>query len=99
MRGRALGKRVQARWSRAAAGPISPATRSRRCAPPTLLIVGGDDHEVITLNAAALARLTAPKALEIVPGATHLFSEPGALDAVVDKAAAWFVEHLGAAAR
>ncbi len=65
---------------------------------PTLLIVGGADREVLALNEAALARLTAPKALEIVPGATHLFSEPHALDAVVDKAAAWFVDRLGAPA-
>jgi len=66
---------------------------------PTLLIVGGADYEVIQLNKAALARLSAPRALEIVPGATHLFSEPGALDAVVDMAAAWFVARLGAPAR
>jgi putative phosphoribosyl transferase len=66
---------------------------------PTLLIVGGADYEVLALNEAALARLTAPKALEIVPGATHLFSEPGALDAVVETAAAWFVDRLGAPAR
>ncbi len=63
---------------------------------PTLLIVGGADHDVIRLNEAALARLTGPKALDIVPGATHLFSEPGALDAVVDKAAAWFQDRLSA---
>lgn len=61
---------------------------------PTLLIVGGDDTEVLDLNRSALDRLQATKALEIVPGATHLFSEPGALDAVVAAAAAWFESYL-----
>jgi pimeloyl-ACP methyl ester carboxylesterase len=62
---------------------------------PTLLIVGGADYGVIELNHEALARLHEPKRLQIVPGATHLFSEPGALEAVVDHAASWFREHLG----
>lgn len=62
---------------------------------PTLLIVGGDDVGVITLNEQAFARLRGPKALEIVPGASHLFPEPGALEAVIDHAARWFKRHLG----
>ncbi len=62
---------------------------------PTLLIVGGADHGVIELNEQALAVLTAPKALAIVPGATHLFEEPGALDAVMEHAGRWFLDHLG----
>jgi fermentation-respiration switch protein FrsA (DUF1100 family) len=62
---------------------------------PTLLIVGGVDFGVIELNEQALARLRAPKALEIVPGASHLFPEPGALEAVIDLAGAWFERHLG----
>jgi putative phosphoribosyl transferase len=57
---------------------------------PTLLIVGGDDFGVIELNEQALARLRGPKALEIVRGASHLFPEPGALEAVIEHAAAWF---------
>jgi pimeloyl-ACP methyl ester carboxylesterase len=61
---------------------------------PTLLIVGGDDRVVIELNEQALRRLRAPKALEIVPGASHLFPEPGALEAVIDHAARWFEQHL-----
>jgi putative phosphoribosyl transferase len=61
---------------------------------PTLLIVGGADFGVIELNEQALARLQGPKALEIVPGASHLFPEPGALEAVIDHAAAWFERHL-----
>lgn len=68
---------------------------------PTLLIVGGLDVAVIELNERALARLSAIKALEIVPGASHLFPEPGALDAVIDLAGRWFERHLapGPAAR
>ena len=64
---------------------------------PTLLIVGGVDFGVIELNEQALARLRAPKALQIVPGASHLFPEPGALEAVIDHAGAWFERHLGSA--
>ena len=64
---------------------------------PTLLIVGGADFGVIELNEQALARLKGRKDLEIVPGASHLFPEPGALEAVIDHAAAWFERHLGAA--
>jgi len=61
---------------------------------PTLLIVGGADFGVIELNEQALARLPGPKALEIVPRASHLFPEPGALDAVMRHAANWFERHL-----
>jgi fermentation-respiration switch protein FrsA (DUF1100 family) len=61
---------------------------------PTLLIVGGADEGVIELNERALARLPAPKRLQIVPGASHLFSEPGALDAVTEHAVRWFEVHL-----
>ncbi len=61
---------------------------------PTLLIVGGADIEVIELNEQALARLPGPKALEIVPGASHLFPEPGAMDAVIAHARAWFDRYL-----
>lgn len=61
---------------------------------PTLLIVGGADIGVIELNEEALARLRAPKALEIVPGATHLFPERGAMDAVIEHAARWFERYL-----
>jgi putative phosphoribosyl transferase len=62
---------------------------------PTLLIVGGADWGVIELNEQALAQLQEPKALEIVPGASHLFPEPGALEAVIGHAALWFERHLG----
>jgi dienelactone hydrolase len=63
----------------------------------TLLIVGGADYGVIELNRNALAVLTCEKRLEIVPGATHLFEEPGALDKVVVLAAQWFNAHFEAA--
>lgn len=65
---------------------------------PTLLIVGGADHGVIELNQQALARLPGPDALEIVQGATHLFPEPGALEAVIELAARWFERHLAPSA-
>lgn len=61
---------------------------------PTLLVVGGNDPVVLDLNREAASRLTAPHQLEVVPGATHLFEEPGALDVVADLAAAWFTIHL-----
>jgi putative phosphoribosyl transferase len=61
---------------------------------PTLLIVGGNDVEVIELNREALARLQTEKQLVIVPGATHLFEEPGALDQVARLAREWFERHL-----
>jgi len=61
---------------------------------PTLLIVGGRDTEVIALNEIAKARMTAPVRLEIVPGATHLFEEPGTLERVAALAADFFAEHL-----
>ncbi len=63
---------------------------------PTLLIVGGADTEVIALNEMALARLQGPKSLVIVPGASHLFAEPGALKQVIDHAAKWFERYLAA---
>ncbi|MEX0751797.1 MAG: dienelactone hydrolase family protein [Xanthobacteraceae bacterium] len=62
---------------------------------PALLIVGGVDFGVIELNEQALARLRGPKALEIVPNASHLFPESGALEAVIDLAAEWFKRYLG----
>ena len=61
---------------------------------PTLLIVGGADEPVIALNRQAYAELGGVKRLEIVPGATHLFEEPGALDAVARLAADWFGGHF-----
>jgi pimeloyl-ACP methyl ester carboxylesterase len=70
--------------------PDLAGTALPRVQAPTLLIVGGRDREVIELNREALARLTCEKELTIVPGAGHLFEEPGALDEVVALAGAWF---------
>jgi len=64
---------------------------------PTLLIVGGNDVEVLLLNRQALAALPCEKRLAIVPGATHLFEEPGALEEAARVAAEWCARHLGAA--
>lgn len=61
---------------------------------PVLLIVGGRDTTVLELNQEAAARLTVTHELKIVPGASHLFEEPGALDQVADLAADWFRRHL-----
>jgi dienelactone hydrolase len=66
-----------------------------RVQAPTLLIVGGEDRTVIEMNRDAFARLTCKKRIEIVPGATHLFEEPGALEAVARLAGDWLLAHLG----
>ena len=61
---------------------------------PTLLIVGGDDTEVLDLNMQAFAQLDCEKQLAIVPGATHLFEEPGTLEEAARLAAEWFARHM-----
>ena len=61
---------------------------------PVLLLVGGDDTDVIVLNKQAYAVLTGVKKLEIIPGATHLFEEPGALESVAELARDWFLRYL-----
>ena len=66
---------------------------------PTLLIVGGRDDIVISLNEEARAAMRAEVRLDIVPGATHLFEEPGALERVADLARDWFLAHVAGAAR
>ncbi len=65
-----------------------------RVKAPTLLIVGGRDEVVIELNETAMAQLKCEKRLDIVPGATHLFEEPGTLETVVSLATAWFLRFL-----
>jgi putative phosphoribosyl transferase len=72
------------------AGPLLPAVTA-----PTLLIVGGRDETVLTLNRRAQAELRCPNRLVVVPGATHLFEEPGALETVAARARDWFLDHLG----
>lgn len=72
------------------AGPRLPAVTA-----PTLLIVGGDDEVVLDLNRQAQALLRCENRLAVVPGATHLFEEPGALGKVAELAREWFAGHLG----
>lgn len=66
----------------------------KRVKAPTLLIVGGFDDEVIELNRDAQRLLQCKTRLDIVPGATHLFEEPGTLERVVERAADWFIEYV-----
>jgi putative phosphoribosyl transferase len=88
-----LGGAVRAVVSRGGRPDLaSPRLASVRA--PTLLIVGGEDTVVLDLNRAALDELTCERELVVVPGATHLFEEPGALEAVADHAARWFASHL-----
>ena len=61
---------------------------------PTLFIVGGDDVQVIQLNNQAYQQLTSQKEMQIIPGATHLFEEPGALEQVAALAEGWFKKYL-----
>jgi pimeloyl-ACP methyl ester carboxylesterase len=66
-----------------------------RVLAPTLLIVGGEDEPVIGMNREATEQIRAEKRLEVVPGATHLFEEPGKLEEVARLAAGWFACYLG----
>jgi len=66
-----------------------------RVSAPTLLIVGSDDEPVLGWNREAGRRLGGPASLVVVPGATHLFEEPGAMDQVIRIAGDWFADHLG----
>jgi pimeloyl-ACP methyl ester carboxylesterase len=76
------------------AGDALPLVRA-----PTLLIVGAEDDVVVELNRKAMARMTAPVQLVLVRGATHLFEEPGTLEAVAQLARDWFVRYLSNVAR
>ncbi|MEO8122611.1 MAG: alpha/beta family hydrolase [Burkholderiales bacterium] len=86
--------RVGAVVSRGGRPDLAGAAALARVDAPTLLIVGGDDTDVLALNREAMRQLRCPKRLEIVPGATHLFTEPGTLDAAAHLAGAWFANHL-----
>lgn len=90
-----LGERVGAVVSRGGRPDLAGAALADVRAP-VLLIVGGNDFGVIELNENALVRLDCPKLLYIVPGATHLFEEPGALEEVARQAGRWFQKYLGA---
>lgn len=73
------------------------ATHLAEVKAPTLLIVGGNDTTVLDLNTEASRLLQCTKELEVIPGATHLFEEPGTLEAVASAAGAWFQKYLNAA--
>lgn len=88
-----LGKKLGAVVSRGGR-PDLAGKALRRVKAPTLLIVGGLDGPVIKMNEDAYAELQCVKELKIVPGATHLFEEPGKLEEVASLAAAWFLKHL-----
>lgn len=88
-------ERVQAVVSRGGRPDLAD-EHLHRVRAATLLIVGGSDAEVLELNRAAYARLRCEKRIEIVPRATHLFEEAGALEAVADLASDWFLAHLHA---
>jgi dienelactone hydrolase len=88
-----LGAKVGAVVSRGGRPDLAGPVLSRLTAA-TLLIVGGDDDAVIPLNRAAEEQLRCEKSLVVIPGATHLFEEPGALEQVSKEAAEWFARHL-----
>jgi dienelactone hydrolase len=90
-----LGSAIKAVVSRGGRPDLARAALPHVMAP-TLLIVGGEDHDVIELNREAYALLHSEKQLTIVPGATHLFEEPGTLEEVARLASQWFVQHLKA---
>jgi putative phosphoribosyl transferase len=92
-----LGETVSAVVSRGGR-PDLAAVRLPEVRCPTLLIVGGADHAVVALNRSVLSSFGGEAELRIVPGATHLFEEPGALEQVAELTAGWFARHLGAAA-
>lgn len=89
-----LGNGVDAAVSRGGRPDLAGEAALRKVSAPTLLIVGGHDDEVIELNEQAYALMDCEKELAIVPGATHLFEEPGTLEQAAHKAANWFVLHL-----
>jgi putative phosphoribosyl transferase len=93
-----LGERVGAVVSRGGRPDLAGAALEQVKAP-TLLIVGGEDAPVLELNKAAYAQLRCKKELQAIPGATHLFEEPGTLEQVAQRAASWFNEHLQAESR
>lgn len=93
----AVPSKVTAVVSRGGRPDLAGAVSLERVKAPTLLVVGGDDTDVLALNEGAYAHLRCPKSLFIVPGATHLFEEPGTLEVAASHAAEWFTRHLAPA--
>jgi len=94
-----LGADARAVVSRGGRPDLASEEALRKVTAPTLLLVGGYDDGVIDLNQQAYDQLRCEKEMVIVPGATHLFEEPGTLEAVATRAAGWFAEHLVASPR
>jgi putative phosphoribosyl transferase len=90
----AQGDRVAAVVSRGGRADMAGVPALEQVRAPTLLIVGALDHEVLELNLDAYSHLQCDKHLEIVPGASHLFEEPGALQTVALLASDWFAQHF-----
>ncbi len=93
-----MGSKISAVVSRGGRPDLAGAQALGKVSTPTLLIVGGEDFGVIELNELAFAKLACEKELTIVPGATHLFEEPGTLEQAAKAAAAWFVKHCSGVA-
>ena len=89
-----MGNKITAVVSRGGRPDLAGAIALRRVTAPTLLIVGSEDYGVIELNQQADALLNCEKKLTLIPGATHLFEEPGTLQQAARRAADWFVQHL-----
>ena len=89
-----MGNRIAAVVSRGGRPDLAGEIALSRVSAPTLLIVGGEDYGVIELNQQAYALLDCEKKLTLIPGATHLFEEPGTLQQVARRAADWFTQHL-----
>ncbi len=89
-----LGEEIAAVVSRGGRPDLAGEAALRKVRSPTLLVVGGYDDVVIELNQQAYALLACEKELTIVPGATHLFEEPGTLEQAAGKASDWFTRHL-----
>lgn len=89
----ALGDTVQAVVSRGGRADLAGSHELAKVRAPTLLLVGGADGEVLQLNRKAYEKLVCEKELSVIPDATHLFEEPGALDEVARQAANWFGRH------
>jgi dienelactone hydrolase len=89
-----MGDKITAVVSRGGRPDLAGEVALRRVTAPTLLIVGGADYGVIELNQQADRLLNCEKKLTLIPGATHLFEEPGTLQQAASKAADWFVQHL-----
>ena len=89
-----MGNQISAVVSRGGRPDLAGAIALRQVTAPTLLIVGGADYGVIELNREADALMSCEKKLVLIPGATHLFEEPGTLQQAANKAADWFAQYL-----